>query len=98
MCDLEIGDAEERHGTRLAQRHEKRRGKCHAMTYTHSIMKKTSRKVTDCGTPASLVADDGRPVDNSSLDQDSKAFCHKSELYESGRRRRVGKRSKSIIK
>jgi len=28
------------------------------------------------------VADDGRPV----------AFCHKSELYESGRRRPVGKR------
>ena len=42
MCDLEIGDAEERHGTRLAQRHEKRRGKCHGMTYTHSIMKKVT--------------------------------------------------------
>ena len=85
MCDLEIGDAEERHGTRLAQRHGKRRGNRNEMTYTHSIMKKTSRKVTDCGTPASLVADDGRPVAYSSVDLDSKAFCHKSELYESGR-------------
>ena len=38
MCDLEIGDAEVRHGTRLAQRHGKRRRKRHGVTYTHSII------------------------------------------------------------
>jgi len=60
MCDLEIGDAEGRHGTRLAQRHGKRRGKRHGVTYMHSIMENiTESHVTDSGAPTSLVADDG---------------------------------------
>jgi len=48
MVDVRLGnrDTEERHGKRLAQRHEKRRGKRHGMTYTHSVMEKTSRKAS----------------------------------------------------